>query len=679
MTLAGKTLLGLMVLLFLPIVQTVSGKVVEYDLTIDYKTVNFTGKERQALAINHQIPGPTLYFTEGDKAVIRVRNNLDEETSIHWHGILLPNQYDGVPYVTTLPVKPKGSHNFIFDLRQTGTYWYHSHTNLQEQRGIYGAIVIKPQHRNVTVDRDFVLVLSDWTDEKPYEVLRTLKRDSAWYSIKKGSAQSWDRVIAAGAVKNRLKQSSMRMPPMDISDVYYQAFLINGRPSIDLEQFKPGESVRLRVINGSTSTYFYLQLAGFPLTLISADGIAVEPRTVDRVPIAVAETYDFLLTVPTGGMYELRASAIDGSGFASAFIGQGKKIYAPDIPPPNLFNMSAMIGNTEHGSMPEKRVMKMVGKDKNSGDTPRILDYSMLRSIKTTALPENNPKREVVLELTGNMARYVWSFNNKTLTEADNILIRRGENVRFVLVNKTMMRHPMHLHGHFFRVVNGQGDFAPLKHTVDVAPMQTTVIEFLADEDKDWFFHCHILYHLAAGMARVVHYEDATIDPSLAKAKKTGGEMDDDDFFFWGEVAALSHMNEGLLLLSNTRHGFGVKWDSDWENRYEMLADYERYISRFLSIFLGGDFSDEEKLGVIGIRYVLPFYIESELRLDNNGDVRLEVGSEAQLLSRLFFKWFVNTDTEWQYGLEWLLNKRISVVANHDSDYDVGMGIKVRF
>jgi len=323
--------------------------------------------------------------------------------------------------------------------------------------------------------------------------------------------------------------------------------------------------------------------------------------------------------------------------------------------------------------------MKMVWKDKNSGDTPRILDYFMLRSIKTTALPENNPKREVVLELTGNMARYVWSFNNKTLTEADNILIRRGENVRFVLVNKTMMRHPMHLHGHFFRVVNGQGDFAPLKHTVDVAPMQTTVIEFLADEDKDWFFHCHILYHLAAGMARVVHYEDATIDPSLAKAKKTGGEMDDDDFFFWGEVAALSHMNEGLLLLSNTRHGFGVKWDSDWENRYEMLADYERYISRFLSIFLGGDFSDEEKLGVIGIRYVLPFYIESELRLDNNGDVRLEVGSEAQLLSRLFFKWFVNTDTEWQYGLEWLLNKRISVVANHDSDYDVGMGIKVRF
>jgi FtsP/CotA-like multicopper oxidase with cupredoxin domain len=683
-------------------------RVVEYDLDIDYKTVNFTGRERQALAVNNQIPGPTLIFTEGDHAIIRVHNKLDEETSVHWHGILLPNQYDGVPYVTTMPIEPGGTHTFTFDLRQAGTYWYHSHTNLQEQRGIYGPIVIYPEDDKTEVDHDIVLLLSDWTDENPYEVLRTLKRGSDWYSIKKGVSQSWDQVIDHGAVIDRLKQSFKRMPPMDVSDVYYDRFLINGRPLINLDGIKAGEKTRLRVINGATSTYFNLQSAAGPLTIISADGKDVQPVKADRILIAVAETYDFIFTLPGDGSYELRATAQDGSGHASTFIGRGKKIMAPDMPEPDLFKMMGMMDMQQMGDMGKTAMdgremsmdtginKPMVMSEKSPAmpsmqgmdtDMPSVVleGYGPLRSTVSTRLPDGNPTREITLELTGNMDRYVWSFNDITLSEADKILIRRGENVRFKLINRTMMHHPMHLHGHFFRVLNGQGDYAPLKHTVDVAPMATTTIEFLADEDKDWFFHCHILYHMAAGMARVVHYEGSVIDPALAEAhKKSPWEMKDDDFFFWGEVGISSNLNQGELLFSNTRNSLGVDWDSGWEGSYEIVPAYRRYMGRFLSAFAGADISRDEEgerneLGIIGFSYVLPFYIEGELRYDSDNDWRIELGSEIQLLPRLFLNWTANTDEEWRYGLEWVVNKQLSVTVNHDSDYDAGAGIMVRF
>ncbi len=709
--LSGGQLLIVSVVLFL-FSSISSAKVVEYNLTIDYKTVNFTGQDRDALAINDQIPGPTLSFTEGDKAVINVHNNLSKETSIHWHGILLPNQYDGVPYVTTMPILPGKDHTFIFDLKHSGTYWYHSHTNLQEQRGMYGSIVIHPVQDKIQVDHDLVLVLSDWTDENPGEVLRTLKRGSEWYSIRKGTAQSWNRIISHGAVAERLKQSFGRMPPMDVSDVYYNTFLINGQPSLDINQFKPGEKIRLRVINGAASTYFTLQYAEGDMQLISADGVDVEPVRVKQVPIAVAETYDFQLTVPDTVACEFRATAQDGSGYTSAFIGKGRKVAAPDIPPPNPYEMLGMMGGMEHGSMPmtgsqshntmnhpvdakmdmdheagsmnhDMKEMKM-GSPAGHGAEQKVFSYSLLRSLESTRLPAENPVREVVLELTGNMDRYVWTFNNITLSEADKILIRRGENVRFKLINKTMMSHPMHLHGHFFRVLNGQGDHAPLKHTVDVPPMGTTVFEFLANEDKDWFFHCHILYHMMGGMARVVHYEGSVINPALAEAKKASkDEMFDDDFFAWGEVDILSHMNAGELLVSNTRNGLGLEWDSDWQGEYEAVPYYTRYLSRFLAVFVGGEFTEEDDekdtLATVGLRYVLPFYIESEVRYDSENDWRLEFGSEIQLFPHLFFHWSANTDDEWSYSLEWMVSKQVSFIANHDSDYDAGLGLRLRF
>jgi FtsP/CotA-like multicopper oxidase with cupredoxin domain len=687
----GFCIKGMMAALALAIVfllpSSSHARVVEYDLTVGYKTVNYTGKQRKAMAINGRIPGPTLTFTEGDRAIIRVHNDMDVETSIHWHGILVPNQYDGVPYVTTMPILPGKTHTFTFDLRQTGTYWYHSHTNLQEQMGMYGAIVIHPKEPKVKVDRDIVLVLSDWTDENPYEVLRTLKRGSEWYSIKKGTAQSWDRVILHHAVKERLKQSYERMPPMDLSDVYYDRFLVNGRPSLELKDLRPGSRVRLRVINGSTATYFQLQYAGGPLTIISADGQPVEPVTVDRVPMAVAETYDFLLTVPEDGSHELRATAQDASGFSSTYVGPGKKVAAPPMPRPDLFKMfSSTMSGMDHekqegmGMMDMGMKMAKKGGEMQKTGEASLLTYGMLRATHSTRLPDNHPTREVRLELTGNMDRYIWSFNNKTLSEADKILIRKGENVRFVLVNKTMMHHPMHLHGHFFRVLNGQGDYAPLKHTVDVAPMKTTTIEFEANEEKDWFFHCHILYHLAAGMARVVHYEGSEIDPSLALAKKKDTfELDDDHFFVWGDTSVMTHMNDGNILISNIRNGLELNWDWDWSHAYEIKPAYVRYVNRLFQVYGGGDFSDEESRGVLGVRYLLPFYVESDLRVNDEGHLRLELWSHIQVFPRLFFRWSANTDGQRRYGLEYLITKRFSAVGNYDSDYGAGLGIKILF
>ncbi len=276
------------------------GKKVEYDLYVTDTMVNFTGKRRHAIAINGQIPAPILEFTEGDTAIIRVHNLMKMETSIHWHGILLPNKEDGVPYLTTSPVEPGETYTFTFPLIHSGTYWYHSHTMVQEQSGLYGSIVIHPAQPEPQL-KEYVLLLSDWTDENPHQVMRYLKRGGEWYAIKKGALQSYGEAIAAGAFKDKLKQEWQRMPAMDVSDVYYNKFLLNGQETNEFKDAKPGEVIRLRIINGSASTYFNLQYANSYMRIIAADGINVTPVNVNKLEIAIAETYDVLITVPETG------------------------------------------------------------------------------------------------------------------------------------------------------------------------------------------------------------------------------------------------------------------------------------------------------------------------------------------------------------------------------------------
>ena len=311
----------------------------EYTLTLKEEMVNKAGKEVKGMTVNGGIPGPTLEFTEGEYAVIYVKNEMSVETSIHWHGLLLPNFYDGVPYLSTPPIEPGKTLKYEFAIKQNGTYWYHSHTMLQEQSGVYGSIVIQPKEKTLEYDKEQVLVLSDWTNEKPRDVLRFLKRGTEWYNIRKGTATPLNQVIARGAFGAQLNFWRQRMESADVADVYYPAFLINGEEKVEYPEFKPGEKVRLRIIDGSASTSFWMAFGGPDPLLVSADGKDVVPVKHNKTFIGVAETYDFIVTIPENGKLEYKIMAQDGSGTATAYLGQGPIVAAPDVSKPDKIGM----------------------------------------------------------------------------------------------------------------------------------------------------------------------------------------------------------------------------------------------------------------------------------------------------------------------------------------------------
>ncbi len=656
-----------------------SAAVREYNLVINYQEVNITGNNVKAMTVNGSIPGPVLKFKEGDFARINVLNEMDIETSVHWHGILLPNIQDGVPYVTTPPIKPGMTYTYEFPIIHTGTYWYHSHTGLQEQRGVFGSIVIEPEISDMKTDIDHVVVLSDWTDENPDEILRMLKSGSEYYSLKKGTIQSLAGAIKADALPDVRKRSQMRMPPMDISDIAYDSFLVNGKPSASLNA-RPGQTIRLRIINAAASTYFYLQFAGGHMKVLSADGVDVQPVHMDRFLIAIAETYDVIITVPESGAHEFRATAQDGSGFTSLYIGQGNRVAAADVPKPNLYKMHSGGHGGSRGNM--KAMEHGSGKMKTPMNNRPLPPYDNLKSPSSTALNKDLPIREVRLELTGDMARYIWSLNGKTLNEADMIRIKKGENVRFVLVNKTMMHHPMHLHGHFFRVVNKHGDYSPLKHTVDVPPLGTKVMEFYANEEKDWFFHCHLLYHMKAGMARIVHYEDTELDPQIAAIRPN---LFKEHWYAWANASILTQMTEGQVVAADTRNTLRGTWEAGWDEDYEAVLTYERYFNRFFQAFAGAVLTDGEQdnRGIIGVRYLLPFMFESAVWVDTEGDLRLSLDKEIQLTDRLYafgeFQYDSESEEEWAAGAGWTLGRHFTVIGLYHSEYKGGAGINIRY
>lgn len=671
-------------LLFLTAAQA---RVVEYDLEIAEQSWSPGNgvKAVRALTLNGGIPGPTLRFREGDTARIRVHNRLEgEETSIHWHGLLLPNAQDGVPHVTTPPIQPGTTHTFEFPLIHSGTYWFHSHTGLQEQSGVYGSIVIEPKGGEpVKADRDHVVVLSDWTEEQPGEVMRTLMRGSEWYQLKKGSMQSLAGAAKAGALKDFWDRERSRMPAMDISDVAYDAFLANGKESIVLPG-KPGEKVRLRFINAAASTYFYLQSATGPLQVVAADGPAVEPLKVNRLLTGMAETYDVIVTIPKAGRWEVRATAQDGSGHASVWLGSGAEHPAPDIPRPDNYRMDShlMAAMDDMDDMPGMKHGH--GGMKTEAARP-LSPYGQLRARKSTALAASLPRREMELRLTGDMERYIWSFNGKTMAEDGVIKIKRGEVLKLVLINDTMMHHPIHLHGHFFRVLEGQGDKAPLKHTVDVPPMGKRTIEFEANEYGDWLFHCHLLYHMHAGMARVFSYEEQGPDhmPHL-------GEHAHDPLYLFLDGSLQSHMSEGTLTLMNSRNDFFGSWEAGYgdveETEYEIDLGWKRYFNPNFSTVLGWRFTNmegEEDRAFAGIEYRLPYLIGSSLQVDSEGDARIGLGKALQITDRLGVFAEVRYDTgsewEWSAGADYILNKQFSLIGQYHSEYGLGGGFSFRF
>jgi CopA family copper-resistance protein len=727
---------------------------VEYDLTIARQTVNFTGKDRPAMTLNGNIPGPTLRFTEGDTAVIRVHNKMDVETSIHWHGLILPNEMDGVPYVTYPPIAAGTTFTYEFELNQSGTYWYHSHTMLQEQRGLYGSFIIEPREPGEFDDlRDHVILLSDWTDEDADSVLHTLKRGSEWYAIQKNTGQSILGAARSGRLGDYFSRELQRMPPMDLSDVYYERFLLNGASEQTLAA-KPGEKIRLRVIDGSATTFFYLQWAGGPMQVISSDGLPIQPFDEQRLLMGVAETYDVVVTVPESGAYEFRTTAHDGSGHASLWIGEGTRHPAPDIPAPDLYagmgglswkrvfaltpggsmgmpgrevrqgrfdqpgmnGMSEMEGMSDmegmdHGMNDMSGHSMSMAKEKPKGTWFGLLvddisskpnlavdgmsperpwpPYDKLRALEPTTFASDKPLREVRLTLDGDMERYVWFLNNKPLSETDHILVKEGEVVRFIMINRSMMHHPMHLHGHFFRVINAQGDYSPLKHTVDVAPMTTTVIEFDATEKGDWFFHCHLLYHMMSGMARVVHYQDFSMNPATAAVRP---QLYEDPYYLFGQVDAMSNMAQGVLITANTRHIFSAEWQAGWKSvdavEWEVIPTYDYYLNRFTSFFggmnlEGVDSELESNEGVFGVRYLLPLNIETRSWVDTAGAFRFAFGKDLELTPRLvvFSEAEYDTKEQWEIraGASYQLAKDFSLIGQWHTDFRWGGGLRWMF
>ncbi len=693
-------------------------RVVEYDLHIAEQRWAPPGhREARAITVNGGIPGPTIRFRVGDTARIRVHNHMKhEDTSIHWHGLLLPNEQDGVPHVTTPPILPGTVHTFEFPITHAGTYWYHSHTGLQEQLGVYGSIVIEPRGGEpVKAARDHVVVLSDWTRESPEEITRSLVRGTEWYEFKKGSTQSLLGAANAGALKDFFEREKSRMPAMDISDVAYDAFLANGRESLELPG-KPGETVRLRFINASAATYFYLESAAGPLKIVAADGPAVRPIRVKRLLTAIAETYDVLVTIPHSGKWEIRATAQDGSGHASVWLGRGEAHPAPDIPKPDNYRMDDHL----MAAMEDMDAKPMSDAEALANEPERPLSpYPRLRAPHSTELPAKLPRRTITLRATGDMERYVWSFNGKTFAEDGIIPIKRGEVLVLELINDTMMHHPLHLHGHFFRVLMGQGKYSPLKHTIDLPPMSRRTVEFEANDSGDWLFHCHILYHMHAGMTRIFSYQDenwdtpgklkpgtnivctseccvpgagpedgGTADPSSLSHVPHAGGHDHDHLYFFIDGSLQSHLSEGRLTLRNTKNDFFAAWDIGYtdESEYEIDLAWSRYFNPNFSTVLGWRFTDKhgaENRAFAGVEYRLPYLIDSFAQLDSEGDLRLGLGKSLQLTDRISAFAEVEYDTgsgwEWSAGAEYLLNKQFSLITQYHSDHHFGGGIRFRF
>ncbi|GAB1488793.1 hypothetical protein MASR2M8_12400 [Opitutaceae bacterium] len=695
-------------------------KIVEYSLDVTETTLSPAGKPVRALTLNGSIPGPTLRFREGDVARIHVNNRLaNEETSTHWHGLLLPNLEDGVPYVTTPPIRAGESRTFEFLLKHAGTYWYHSHTGLQEQRGVYGSIVVEPKAGTPArtdiphIDREEVIVLSDWTDENPNDVMRTLLRGSDWYAIRKGTAQSLVGAIQAGSLKDYLNREKSRLPPMDVSDVAYDAFLMNGKPRQRLAA-KPGETIRLRVINAAASTYFYLNSAAGPLTIIAADGIDVAPIHQKRLLIGMAETYDVLVTVPESGAWEVRATAQDNSGHASLFVGEGAENTAPAPGPLNAYSMNVALAAVldqldDSGELTDAEALAA------ESDRP-LPPYKRLKATVPTTLPADAPVREVTLKLTGDMMRYLWSINGKAIDEQSTIPVKKGEVLRLVLVNNTMMHHPMHLHGHFFRLLMPDAvdpKYAPLKHTVDVPPMSRRIIEFYADEDRDWLFHCHLLYHMMAGMARVFSYPagaeltpaDATAVASAPSGKTPApgtaslskfayrpnlGEHAMPHTYTWIDGSVQSHMSMGMGTIQRGRDNLNLMWETGWEGvektEYEIDATYSHYFNPRLVAFAGyrlTNMMEGHDAVIAGATYRLPYMVDFTTTLQSNGDARFALAKMLQLTTRVGVMARAEYDTadkfSWQLGASYTLTKRFSVISTYDSDYGLGAGLGFRF
>jgi len=488
---------------------------VEYDLVIDRSGFRVDDRTSNAPMLNGSIPGPPLRMREGDSVVLRVTNNLDEVSSLHWHGLLVPTGQDGVPGFSFDGIQPGETYVYRFDVRQAGTYWFHSHSGTQEQEGVYAPLIIEPAGDDpVSFDREYTIVLSDWTDEDPMNVLRNLKGNGAYYNYGKRTLPQFVSGLfddAGATISERAMWGKMRMDPTDIADVTgaTYSYLLNGTSAKDnwTGLFQAGEKVRLRFINAAAMSFFDVRIPGLKLTVVQADGQDVEPVSVDEFRMGVAETYDVVVEPEAGRSYTIFAQSMDRSGFARGTLTEtvGNEADVPEMDPRPLRTMD-MMSMAGHDMSTMDEGGDMTGMDHaamgHAVETMdlRRLDYADLRALEPNR-DTREPTRDVTLRLTGDMERYFWTINDRKLSQSEPIRLTVGERVRLLMTNETMMEHPMHLHGVFMELQNGAHPaFAPRKHTITVPPNETVEAHLTYDEPGSWAFHCHLLFHMMTGM-----------------------------------------------------------------------------------------------------------------------------------------------------------------------------------
>lgn len=704
--------------------------VIRSQLTSELQNSKDLGPASSVMTINGSIPGPVLVFEEGELAEIKVRNEMAVETSIHWHGLLLPFDQDGVPYVNSPPIKPGTDWTFKFPLRQAGTYWYHSHTHLQEQSGLYGAIKILPQKSSHTDNthelRDEVVLLSDYNSESPEQTLKNLRKDGDFYLYKKGTIRSYSEALSLGKLKNQLQNEWTRMGGMDLSDVGYDAFLANGTRVHRINSVG-SKKVRLRIINGSSSTYFVLK-SPIPFRLIEADGRPVEPLISQYMLIAVAETYDIEFQTLDRDI-GLIVSAQDGTGETKIVIQRGEvvrdmlwasPIEKPDLyaimdhasgehknhgshgmqPAPQTTNHSnhsqhksehlvhgsegsqntnhTMLANehaahtqhtmhgNEHAAHTQHSMPSNEHETHTQGQSEKSVDVISVDQLKSTnAKTWNKADQEIKLTLNGDMRRYIWHLNGKVISQDRWLNVNEGDVIRIVFENKSMMHHPMHLHGHFFRVINNFGEFSPLKHTVDVAPHQTRIIEFKAEEPGRWMLHCHNLYHMTSGMGRVLRYQ------SFATTAEQD-HLDHEDHHRHDSV-----FTKGQVELATNHAQFEYKWMKTWDefvirgelaeansalDSYKVFENetdalYRRWIGNYTYVTAGMTSYHSHGHVAGGIGYIAPFLIHGELLAVSGENIRLRINRK--------FQW----TKEWSSDIDWTWRPRWH--GDRDNEYEI--------
>ena len=521
-----------------------------FELEIGELPVDFTGRKRIATVVNGQLPAPLLRWRQGDTVSLRVRNRLKVTSSIHWHGIVLPADMDGVPGLSFEGIPAGGEYTYRFTVNQSGTYWYHSHSRFQEQTGLLGPIVVEPRDgERYPADRDYVVMLNDWTDLDPETIYANLKKQSDYYNVGKRTVGDFvhdaHNAGIAKALDDRRMWNQMRMDPTDLADVSSVAYtyLTNGcTPAGNWTGlFHAGEKVRLRFINGSSMTFFDVRIPGLKMTVVAADGQAIEPVSVDEFRIGTAETYDVIVQPSADRAWTIFAQSMDRTGYARATLAPraGMTADVPPLDPRPLLSMGDMMGAMDHNGMGHDMsgmdMMAMPGMAMSHAHAPaeplktgpevdmrvatprsnlddpgvglrdngrRVLTYADLHAVDAPISPQVD--REMTLRLTGNMERYLWSFDGKRYSGAEPLRLRYGEHVRIVLVNDTMMTHPIHLHGMWSELESPDGAFQVRKHTVMVQPAQRVAYRVSADAMGRWAYHCHLLYHMEAGMFREV-------------------------------------------------------------------------------------------------------------------------------------------------------------------------------